>query len=242
MWTRVRRRCLVLLARARRAQPLARSLAIAANTSTTATTTYNTTALPKTWFRATVPLAQNRGDDKQPVDERTLQLGKTIRILQERMPTLLHTPLPSDILSPHITLHLFPSTHPDLPTVRGRVAYIAALWTAPVAWGRLPGGSTRLEVLSERMTAREVLKVRWQAAGSPEICGIFTFEFDDEGRVVKHVIENTEEAGDGEARGVGSVITVTEWLMRKAKGGKAPEGSGGLAWQCERSGPSSQRS
>lgn len=88
------------------------------------------------------------------MDERTLGLGKTLRILQPRLPTLLSTanPLPNDILSPTITLHLFPSTHPHLPTVSGRVPYLAALWTAPVAWGRVPlVGNVGLEVLSERM-------------------------------------------------------------------------------------------
>ena len=75
-----------------------------------------------------------------------------IRILHERLPTLLLSPLPQEILSPQITLHLFPSTHPHLPTVSGRIAYTAALWTAPVAWGRIPViGNVKLEILSERM-------------------------------------------------------------------------------------------
>jgi len=81
-----------------------------------------------------------------------VRLGKTLRILQERLPTLLQSPLPQEVLSPNITLHLFPSTHPHLPTVTGRVAYAAALWTSPIAWNRVPIiGSVRLEILSERM-------------------------------------------------------------------------------------------
>src|SRR3954468_13211326 len=75
-----------------------------------------------------------------------------LRILQERLPTLLASPLPQEILSPQITLHLFPSTHPHLPTVSGKIAYMAALWTAPVAWGRVPVvGNVKLIILSERM-------------------------------------------------------------------------------------------
>jgi hypothetical protein len=36
--------------------------------------------------------------------------------------------------------------------VHGRVAYIAALWTSPIAWGRIPiVGNVKLEILSERM-------------------------------------------------------------------------------------------
>lgn len=98
-----------------------------------------------------------------------------LRILQERMPTLLQSPLPQAILAPNISLQLFPSTHPHLPTVSGRVAYNAALWTSPIAWNRVPIiGNVRLEILAERMTAEpltflprrhgamaEQLVVRW---------------------------------------------------------------------------------
>ncbi|KZF20611.1 hypothetical protein L228DRAFT_240391 [Xylona heveae TC161] len=132
-------------------------------------------ALPSVWFNSRNshlqerdgdngrPIGPNNGNggsdrDSGPPDERTLKLGKTtsldssIRILQERLPTLLASPLPQEILSPHISLHLFPSTHPHLPTVSGRVAYLAALWTAPVAWGRVPiVGNVKLIILSERM-------------------------------------------------------------------------------------------
>lgn len=97
-----------------------------------------------------------------------------IRILHDQLPTLLASPLPQDILSPHITLHLFPSTHPHLPTVSGKIAYTAALWTAPVAWGRVPVvGNVKLTILSERMIKNggtstpahmrhEKLIVRWK--------------------------------------------------------------------------------
>ncbi|MCJ1312497.1 hypothetical protein MMC25_006171 [Agyrium rufum] len=87
----------------------------------------------------------------QPPDERTVKLGKTLRILQARLPTLLASPLPNEILSPHITLHLFPTTHPHLPSVSGRVAYHAALWTAPVTWGKVPFLDVKLIILNERM-------------------------------------------------------------------------------------------
>jgi len=98
-----------------------------------------------------------------------------VEILHERLPTLLASPLPQDILSPQITLNLFPSTHPHLPTVSGRIAYLAALWTAPVAWGRVPVvGNIRLVILSERMVKNgttahgfrnEKLIVRWRTCG-----------------------------------------------------------------------------
>ncbi|MCJ1340406.1 hypothetical protein MMC09_005701 [Bachmanniomyces sp. S44760] len=124
------------------------------------------------------PSPLNRSDVKPP-SERTIKLGKTLRILQTQLPTLLASPLPQEILSPRITLHLFPSTHPHLPTVSGRVAYHAALWTAPMAWGRMPiVGNVRLKILSERVvktgpycssssssTGNERLIVRWETEG-----------------------------------------------------------------------------
>ncbi|CUS11317.1 unnamed protein product [Tuber aestivum] len=199
------------------------------------------------YFAASIPTpsppSQQSGDHTPP-SERSLNLGRTIQTLRSHLPTLLQTPLPLDILSPSITLNLFPSTHPHLPTVRGRVAYVAALWTAPVAWGRLPGRNRRLEVLSERMLGEgqgegeEVFVVRWRACEKDEFCGVFLFEFDDVGRIGRHVIEEVERGGDtsGEGQGgKGGVVGVTEWLLGKARGAGAGGGGsgGGLAWQCE---------
>ncbi|KAF2154900.1 hypothetical protein K461DRAFT_276064 [Myriangium duriaei CBS 260.36] len=116
-------------------------------------------------------------DGHAPPDERTLKLGKTIRTLHDRLPTLLASPLPQDILSPDISLHLFPSTHPHLPKVSGRIPYTGALWTAPVAWGRLPLlGNVKLNIVSERMVRNggssishecrdEKLIVKWKTCG-----------------------------------------------------------------------------
>ncbi|RAH64263.1 uncharacterized protein BO66DRAFT_244943 [Aspergillus aculeatinus CBS 121060] len=96
-------------------------------------------------------LERPRGDHEQP-DERILKLGKTLRILSPLLPNILTNPLPPKILSPSITLHLFPSTHPHLPTVKGRTLYRAALWTVPVAWSSLPLlGNVKLKIISERI-------------------------------------------------------------------------------------------
>ena len=251
------------------------------------------------WFTSSTPRPVSSPEkaprsDHAPPDERSLQLGKTVRILHQRLPTLLKEPLPSEILSPQISLHLFPSTHPHLPTVSGRIAYVAALWTAPVAWGRVPlVGNVTLTILSERMVRNggtavkapqrdEKLIVKWKTCGktshrdgsggiyrgmgigakdpvdrikdfiagtmdtsraagsagpsSPanrsepeEFCGIFVFEFDDQGRIVKHVIEHTEEGGhwDRTAR----VVSVTDWLLGRFNG-KGKEVLPALAW-CE---------
>lgn len=211
-----------------------------------------------------------------------LKLHTAIRILHERLPDLLASPLPQDILSPQITLHLFPSTHTHLPAVSGRIAYTAALWTAPVAWGRFPiVGNVKLIILSERMvkngvtspstsysssaTGNERLVVRWKTCGKTkgkgvgaryrgvsgseselntvdkitqflggegdddekEFCGLFMFEFDEEGRIVKHVIEHAQEGGNWEKKP--NIINVTDWLLGRAWGKKEDEGVPGMA-------------
>lgn len=189
-----------------------------------------------------------------------------LRILQERLPTLLQSPLPQDLLAPNISLQLFPSTHPHLPTVSGRVAYNAALWTSPIAWNRVPIiGNVKLEILAERMTSEpltflprrpgaipEQLVVRWcerrktpppppgsaapdggsssalastiarslrltsgsrGADPSKAFTGLFIFDFDAEGRILTHTIEQAA-AGNNWEKGVGAkVVGLTDWLL-----------------------------
>jgi hypothetical protein len=190
--------------------------------------------------------------NNQPPDDRKLKLGKTIRILHERLPNLLASPLPQDILSPNIVLRLFPSTHPHLPSVSGRIGYTAALWTSPMAWGRMPVlGNIKLIILSERMLRtgsggkradnNEKLVVRWKTCGKnkvtqdgkqeTEFVGLFIFEFDDQGRISMHTIEHVEEGNNWEKKTPG-FISVTDWLLRKARGGNREDEVPGLAF-CE---------
>ncbi|KAJ4158043.1 uncharacterized protein LMH87_008590 [Akanthomyces muscarius] len=121
----------------------------------TRTKTTSSSSLPSpTYFEATGHTWMPLNGSQEPVDPNKAKLGKTLRILQDRMPTLLQSPLPQHILAPNISLQLFPSTHPHLPTVSGRVAYTAALWSSPIAWNRVPLiGNVRLEILAERMTS-----------------------------------------------------------------------------------------
>ncbi|KAG8526235.1 uncharacterized protein KY384_000228 [Bacidia gigantensis] len=243
--------------------------------------------LPHPWIRASIPsrnLAQVRpdhelsqemwftpsGPPRQVHDDLKFK-DMTLSTLQSRLPSLLASPLPQKILSPHITLHLFPSTHPHLPTVTGRVPYHAALWTAPMAWGRVPIlGNVKLIIISERMVKHgsssnitdtgtsvhnERLIVRWKTCGKTkgkgmgalyrgiggseqvdkitewlggdarddeEFCGLFIFEFDEEGRILTHTIEHAEESGplDRTSR----VVSVTDWLLSRVNGKrKVPE-------------------
>ena len=61
-----------------------------------------------------------------------------------------------------------------------------------------------------------------------EFCGLFIFEFDEEGRVLSHTIEHAEEGGSWDK--VGRVVSVTDWLLGRF-GGKREKG---LAWAyCE---------
>ncbi|KAK5163575.1 uncharacterized protein LTR77_010524 [Saxophila tyrrhenica] len=242
------------------------------------------------YFISTPPRYNLPSEPPKGPDERTLQLGKTVRTLHERLPTLLQSPLPSDILSPNISLHLFPSTHPHLPTVSGRLAYVAALWTAPVAWGRVPlVGNVKLTILSERMVKNggssspvgsrdEKLIVKWKTCGKTkardgtggayrdqkigsrdpvdkirdfisgttiasskdnlnlsdetdgEFTGLFIFEFDKDGKILKHVIEHTEEGGRWDS--MTRVVSVTDWLLGNLSGRKREERLPELAW-CE---------
>ncbi|KAF1979138.1 hypothetical protein BU23DRAFT_497094 [Bimuria novae-zelandiae CBS 107.79] len=135
-------------------------------------------SVSRTWFTASATSLQAEKGGDGPPNERNVKLGKTVRILHERLPTLLVSPLPQDILSPQISLHLFPSSHPHLPTVSGKIAYTAALWTAPMAWGRVPVvGNVKLKILSERMVKNgcaatpadmrnEKLIVKWETCKS----------------------------------------------------------------------------
>ncbi|KAL7932343.1 hypothetical protein V8C35DRAFT_281948 [Trichoderma chlorosporum] len=210
--------------------------------------------LPRTYFESSGAVWGGRGD--QPPDPNKAKLGKTLRILQERLPTLLQSPLPQNILAPNISLQLFPSTHPHLPVVSGRVAYNAALWTSPIAWNRVPIiGNVKLEILAERMTSepltflprragaiQEQLVVRWcekrrvkdeereQKSSSSGISlpslrlargvdpnkaftGLFIFDFDAEGRILTHTIEQAQEGGDWE-KGMGAkFVGLTDWLL-----------------------------
>ena len=242
------------------------------------------------WFTSSAPSRSPADDilnsqppcppkDHKPPDERTLKLGKTLRTLSPLLPKILNTPLPAGLISPAISLHLFPSTHPHLPTVKGRVPYRAALWTAPVAWGCMPlVGNTKLQIVSEKIVrtgfitapqpddsnglGEEKLVVRWKtekrkngqstshedAAHSTaangninrglsallggdrplfngpnsEFTGIFIFSFDKDGRIATHTIEHADE-NNGFDR-TSKVVTLTDWLLGKARGRREEEG------------------
>lgn len=65
-----------------------------------------------------------------------------------------------------------------------------------------------------------------------EFTGLFLFEFDEQGRIVSHTIEHTEEGRHWEK--TAKVISVTDWLLGRAWG-RREEGTPSLAYaRCER--------
>ena len=68
------------------------------------------------------------------------------------------------------------------------------------------------------------------ARDDEEFCGLFIFEFDEEGRICTHTIEHSEEGGSWDK--ASRVVSVTDWLLGKAMGRKAEKEVAGLAWGC----------
>ncbi|EEH21294.2 hypothetical protein PABG_03525 [Paracoccidioides brasiliensis Pb03] len=203
---------------------------------------YSFTGSPQRW---SMGLGNDNGNrNHKPPDERILNLGKTLRILSSHLPSILINPLPQEILSPNISLHLFPSTHPHLPTVKGRVPYRAALWTAPVAWGSVPiVGNVRLEIMSERMVnapsivayddehryGDEKLVVRWRTeGGSSDSPSYFKKSNDSDSPPTNGVMArnstttNGESANKSTTSALSSSSNGTNRGLSKLLGGDAP--------------------
>lgn len=53
------------------------------------------------------------------------------------------------------------------------------------------------------------------ARADEEFCGLFIFEFDEEGRILTHTIEHAEEGSNWDKASM--VISVTDWLLGRAK-------------------------
>lgn len=65
-----------------------------------------------------------------------------------------------------------------------------------------------------------------------EFTGLFLFEFDEEGRIINHTIEHTDEGRHFEK--TAKVISVTDWLLGRAWG-RREEASPSLAFvRCDR--------
>lgn len=63
--------------------------------------------------------------------------------------------------------------------------------------------------------------------------GLFIFEFDNEGRILKHTIEHVEESRDLDQ--MPKVVSVTDWLLGRAPWNRRNRSMPELAW-CKPSG------
>jgi hypothetical protein len=62
-----------------------------------------------------------------------------------------------------------------------------------------------------------------------QFTGLFIFSFDDEGRISSHTIEHADDAFGWER--TAKFVTLTDWLIGKARGSLEPTGGPGLAMQ-----------
>ncbi|KAK4966111.1 hypothetical protein LTR66_007557 [Elasticomyces elasticus] len=72
------------------------------------------------------------------------------------------------------------------------------------------GGSEQVDKITEFLGG--------EGRDDEEFCGIFVFEFDEEGRIVKHVIEHVQEGGNWGREN--RVVNVTDWLLGRFNGKK----------------------
>lgn len=61
-----------------------------------------------------------------------------------------------------------------------------------------------------------------------EFTGLFIFSFDEEGRVLTQTIEHAEDASGWER--TAKFVTLTDWLIGKARGSLEPEPTPGLCY------------
>lgn len=108
--------------------------------------------------------------------------------------------------------------------------------------GKTKGKGKRMGALYRGIGAGEQVDkiTEWlggEVSDREEFCGLFIFEFDEEGRVASHTIEHAEEGGSWDK--VGRVVSVTDWLLGRM--GRR-EKELGLAWGiCDGGGGGQER-
>ena len=63
-----------------------------------------------------------------------------------------------------------------------------------------------------------------------QFTGLFIFSFDEEGRILTHTIEHADEANGWDR--TAKFVTLTDWLIGKARGSLDPVSNTGLAIEC----------
>ncbi|KAK9481021.1 hypothetical protein V1514DRAFT_288055 [Lipomyces japonicus] len=168
--------------------------------------------------------------DEDPTSHPKLNLGQTLDTLTELLPNIQHARIPASLLSPDIQLRFFPKTHPGLPSIHGKTAYLTtwkiAQWVLPLfvlgPFGAIPEGARAVtqedtgdivfKVVNMRVESDSPpeyegiettkLLVRWEMSFEPPksrsgpdtvVAGLFTFDFDSDGRILAHSIDDVEE-------------------------------------------------
>ncbi|EPX73637.1 uncharacterized protein SOCG_02855 [Schizosaccharomyces octosporus yFS286] len=133
-----------------------------------------------------------------------VEIGKTITILQDRVPLLPQKALPDEVLSRNIQLNLFPY-HLNLPKIEGLVIYKFVFKTARVllASAYSDGIKKTIDIESQVQTplspksTRFTMKCHWIASHTDEYDCIFHFDINSKGLIYRHVIENLERKKAG---------------------------------------------
>ncbi|KAK9324698.1 hypothetical protein V1517DRAFT_316616 [Lipomyces orientalis] len=246
---------------------------------------------------------------------RKTNLGETLDTLIRLLPNLQHEHPPPSLLSSNIQLRFFPKTHPGLPTIRGKTAYLAtwrvAQWVLPfVILGPIDGfaeiadtaadsaatvtkksddrgvqgtltsilglanrsspdhrkGNIVFKIISMRIINEDnaidddilgnadgvdeyasepatKLIVRWQTSFAPAtssaatatedlddgrvasiVTGLFTFEFDRNGKILVHSVDDLEEIRTQQTAGSKSLKKLAEAVARRHAGSDEEEG------------------
>ncbi|KAK9351228.1 hypothetical protein V1523DRAFT_353944 [Lipomyces doorenjongii] len=244
---------------------------------------------------------------------RKTNLGETLDTLIRLLPNLQHENPPLSLLSSNIQLRFFPKTHPGLPTIRGKTAYIAAWriaqWILPfVVLGPIDGfaeiadsaadaaavtkksddrsmpgltsilglgnrqspdhrkGNIVFKIISMRIINEDndidddilgnfeavdeyasepatKLLVRWQTSFEPAtnapataaedeadgraasiVTGLFTFEFDRNGKILVHSVDDLEEIRMQQTAGSKGLKKLAEAVARRHVGSDEEEG------------------
>lgn len=93
-----------------------------------------------------------------------------------------------------------------------------------------------MEKIKNFISGTKESEERFEEDEGEEFCGIFIFEFDEQGRIAKHTIEHTEQGGNWDK--MTRVVSVTDWLIGTFNGKRNQE-LPALAWCEER--PSGSR-
>ncbi|KAL2311965.1 hypothetical protein POMI540_4550 [Schizosaccharomyces pombe] len=128
-----------------------------------------------------------------------VETGKTIQILQDRVPLVLYRALPDAILDHHVELVIFPNSL-NFPRIEGLTIYKFIFKTARLLLSSTYGSSAKrpidiihqLHSSMENKNVRYSMKCNWIASPNDEYTWVFHFDIDKKGIIYRHIIDNLE--------------------------------------------------